>query len=133
MNYRASRRITGQTAIGGQSHSGCQNGRKPAAGSRRCQNTTCFQIKTYAIKIAAVHDLHRERATEYRTGNRASGRPPRRRRARVRRATALDRIEGEFTVAKMLAYDEEARQKLASGVSKLDLNGWGYRWLRIVP
>ena len=28
-------------------------------------------------------------------------------------------IEGEFTVAKMMAYDEEARQKLASGVSKL--------------
>src|SRR3954452_7070641 len=30
-----------------------------------------------------------------------------------------DRVEGESTVAKMLAYDEEARQKLASGVSKL--------------
>src|SRR5580693_3099892 len=32
---------------------------------------------------------------------------------------SIDRDEGEFTVAKMLAYDEEARQKLASGVSKL--------------
>src|SRR6516164_3299656 len=28
-------------------------------------------------------------------------------------------VEGEPNVAKMLAYDEEARQKLASGVSKL--------------
>ena len=35
-------------------------------------------------------------------------------------AVPLDCIEGEkFTVAKMLAYDEEARQKLASGVTKL--------------
>src|ERR1700733_7216408 len=30
-----------------------------------------------------------------------------------------ERIAGDPTVAKMLAYDEEARQKLASGVSKL--------------
>src|SRR4028118_710208 len=33
--------------------------------------------------------------------------------------TTLDRVEGEFTVAKMMAYNEEARQKLASGVGKL--------------
>src|SRR4051794_14402586 len=32
---------------------------------------------------------------------------------------ALDRVEGEMTVAKMMAYNEEARQKLASGVTKL--------------
>src|SRR5580693_1729160 len=32
---------------------------------------------------------------------------------------SIDRDEGEFTVAKMLAYDEEARQKLSSGVTKL--------------
>jgi chaperonin GroEL len=31
----------------------------------------------------------------------------------------FERVEGEFTVAKMLAYDEEARQKLANGVTKL--------------
>jgi chaperonin GroEL len=31
----------------------------------------------------------------------------------------MDRVAGDSTVAKLLAYDEEARQKLASGVSKL--------------
>src|SRR5262245_24767964 len=39
--------------------------------------------------------------------------------ARGRTATTIESVEGEFTVAKMLAYDEEARQKLASGVTKL--------------
>jgi chaperonin GroEL len=34
-------------------------------------------------------------------------------------SATYESVEGESTVAKMLAYDEEARQKLASGVSKL--------------
>src|SRR5579864_2118571 len=37
----------------------------------------------------------------------------------ARRAMASDRVAGDFTVAKLLAYDQEACQKLASGVSKL--------------
>jgi hypothetical protein len=34
------------------------------------------------------------------------------------RAAYLDRDEGEFTVAKMLAYDEEARRRPACGVPR---------------
>ena len=39
--------------------------------------------------------------------------------SRDSRATASFDVEGENTVSKMMAYDEEARQKLANGVSKL--------------
>src|SRR5271155_3020283 len=41
------------------------------------------------------------------------------RRSRTDGPARPERIAGDPTVAKMLAYDEEARQKLASGVSKL--------------